>query len=115
LFWFIKANTFDETAINYLINDDKEKAIEIWEKVTNGKEVTSKNFSCFNNIGTLKLLSNSKDEIKEGLEAKIKLIESPNFADFVHTVADQTYTIDNQKQAEKFVDDVTETIQRKIF
>lgn len=106
LFWFLKANTFDETAINYLINGDKEKAIEIWDKVTNGKEVTSKNFSCFNNISTLKLFSDSKDEIKEGLEAKIKLIESPSFSDFVHTVADQTYTIDNQKQAEKFVDDI---------
>lgn len=106
LFWFLKANTFDETAINYLINGDKDKAVEIWDKVTNGKEVTSKNFSCFNNIGTLKLLSNSKDEIKEGLEAKIKLIESTQFANFVHTVADQTYTIDNQKQARKFVDDV---------
>ena len=106
LFWFLKANTFDETAINYLINGDKEKAVEIWDKVTNGKEITIKNFSCFNNIGTLKLISNSKDEIKEGIEAKIKLIESPCFSDFVHTVADQTYTIDNQKQAEKFVDDV---------
>ncbi len=113
LFWFLKANTFDETAINYLINGDKEKAVEIWDKVTNGKEVTSKNFSCFNNIGTLKLLSNSKDEIKEGIEAKIKLIESPNFTDFVHTVADQTYTIDNQKQIEKFVDDVLKQFKGK--
>lgn len=106
LFWFLKANMFDETAITYLINGDKEKAVEIWDKVTNEKEVTSKNFSCFNNIGTIKLISDSKDEIREGLESKIKLIESPNFADFVHLVADQTYTIDNQKQAEKFIDDV---------
>lgn len=113
LFWFLKANTFDETAINYLINGDKDKAVEIWDKVTNGKEVTSKNFSCFNNIGTLKLLSNSKDEIKEGLEAKIKLIESTQFANFVHTVADQTYTIDNQKQTEKFIDDVLEQLKGK--
>jgi len=113
LFWFLKANTFDETAINYLINGDKEKAVEIWDKVTNGKEVTSKNFSCFNNIGTLKMLSDSKDEIKEGLEAKIKLIESTQFADFVHTVADQTYTIDNQKQAEKFVDDLLKQFKGK--
>ena len=113
LFWFIKANTFDETAINYLINGDKDKAVEIWDKVTNGKEVTSKNFSCFNNIGTLKLLSESQQEIKEGLEAKIKLIESPSFSDFVHTVADQTYTIDNQKQAEKFVDDVLKQLKGK--
>lgn len=113
LFWFLKANTFDETAINYLINGDKDKAVEIWDKVTNGKEVTSKNFSCFNNIGTLKLLSDSKDEIKEGLEAKIKLIESTQFANFVHTVADQTYTIDNQKQTEKFIDDVLEQLKGK--
>ncbi len=113
LFWFLKANTFDETAINYLINGDKDKAVEIWDKVTNGKEVTSKNFSCFNNIGTLKLLSNSKDEIKEGLEAKIKLIESTQFANFVHTVADQTYTIDNQKQTEKFVDDLLKQFNGK--
>jgi hypothetical protein len=106
IFWFIKANPFDETAIDYLKKGDKEKAIEIWEKKTDGKDITSKNFSCFNNIGTLKLLSDSKDEIKEGLEAKIKLIESPSFSDFVLTVADQTYTIDNQKQVEKFVDDI---------
>lgn len=113
IFWFLKANPFDETAIDYLKKGDKEKAIEIWEKKTEGKEITSKNFSCFNNIGTLKLLSSSKDEIKEGLEAKIKLIESPIFADFVHTVADQTYTIDNQKQAEKFVDDVLKQFKER--
>lgn len=113
LFWFLKANTFDETAINYLINGDKEKAIEIWDKVTNGKEVTSKNFSCFNNIGTLKLLNESQQEIKEGIEAKMKLIESPSFSDFVHTVADQTYTIDNQKQAEKFINDVLKQFKGK--
>lgn len=106
LFWFLNANKFDEIAINHLISGDKEKAIEQWEKVTNGKEVNSKNFSCFNNISTLKLFSDSRDEIKEGLEAKIKLIESPSFFDFAYTVADQTYTIDNQKQAERFVDDV---------
>jgi hypothetical protein len=113
LFWFIKVNTFDETAINYLINGDKEKAVEIWGKVTYGKEVTSKNFSCFNNIGTLKLLGASNQEIKEGIEAKIKLIESPSFEDFVHTVADQTYTIDNQKQTEKFVDEILKQFKGK--
>lgn len=113
LFWFLKANTFDETAINYLINGDKDKAVEIWDKVTNGKEVTSKNFSCFNNIGTLKMLSESQQEIKEGIEAKIKLIDSPSFSDFVHTVADQIYTIDNQKQTEKFIDDVLEQLKGK--
>ncbi len=106
LLWFLKVNPFDDTAINYLINGNKEKAIEIWEKVTGGKEVTSKNYSCFNNIGTLKLLSSSKEEIKEGIEAKIKLLESKSFADFAQTITDQTYTINNQKQTEKFIDDI---------
>ncbi|HMO40015.1 MAG TPA: hypothetical protein PKC76_11245 [Saprospiraceae bacterium] len=113
LFWFLKVNPFDETAITHLINGDKDKAIEIWEKVTDGKEVNSKNYSCFNNVGTLKLLGNSKEEIKAGIEAKIKLIESTSFANFVHTVADQTYTIDNQKQAEKFVDDLLKQFKGK--
>ncbi|HMQ08562.1 MAG TPA: hypothetical protein PKC30_14780 [Saprospiraceae bacterium] len=113
LFWFLKTNPFDETAINYLFNGDRDKAIQIWEKVTEGKEVTSKNFSCFNNIGTLKLLGNSKEEIKAGIEAKIKLIESNSFGDFIHTIADQTYTIDNQNQAEKFVDDILKQFKGK--
>ena len=114
LFWFLNANKFDEIAINHLISGDTDKAIEQWEKVTNGKEVNTKNFSCFNNIGTLKLLSDSEREIKEGLEAKIKLIESLSFADFVQVVADQTYTLDKQKQIEKFVDDFLKQIKDKF-
>jgi hypothetical protein len=106
LFWFLKASPFDETAISYLIKGDDEKAKEIWAKVTNEKEVNSKNFSAFNNIGTLKLLSKSKFEIKEGIEAKIKLIESDYFENFVHTVADLTFNIDNKKQSEKLIDEL---------
>ncbi|MBK7109528.1 MAG: hypothetical protein IPH61_10485 [Bacteroidetes bacterium] len=106
-------SSVDEIAIKHLIVGDREKAIEQWEKVTNGKEVTPKNFSYFNNIGTLKLLSSSNEELKEGIEAKIKLIESNSFTDFVHIVADQTYTIDNQKQGEKFIDDILKQFKGK--
>lgn len=113
LFWFLNTNSFDETAINYLINGDKEKAIEIWEKVTTEKEVTPKNYSCFNNIGTLKLLGESLEEIKEGIEKKIKLIESDNFTNFVHSVAGEAYIIDNQKQVENFINDIIKQFQGK--
>jgi hypothetical protein len=106
LFWFLNASPFDNTAIEYLKNGDEEKALEIWEKVTQNKEVNSKNFSAFNNLGTYKLLSQSQTDIKEGIEAKIKLIESEYFESFVHSVADETYTIDNQKQAEKLIDEL---------
>ena len=101
LFWFLNASPFDNTAIEYLKNGDEEKAIEIWEKVTTDKEVNSKNFSAFNNLGTYKLLSDNKSDIKLGIQAKIKLIESDYFENFVHSVADETYTIDQQKQSEK--------------
>jgi hypothetical protein len=106
LFWFLNANPFDNTAIDYLKNGDAEKAIEIWEKVTQNKDVNSKNFSAFNNLGTYKLLSQNEDEIKVGIEAKIKLIESEYFENFVHSVADETFTIDNKKQIEKLVDEL---------
>jgi hypothetical protein len=103
LFWILKTNSFDETAITYLINGDKDKAIEIWDKVTLDKEITSKNYSCFNNVGTLKLLGTTQTEIKQGIEAKLKLIESSYFTNFVHTVAGEAFVIDNQKQLEVFV------------
>ncbi|WP_299095016.1 hypothetical protein [uncultured Winogradskyella sp.] len=104
LFWFLNASPFDNTAIEYLKNGDEEKAIEIWEKVTEHKDVNSKNFSAFNNLGTYKLLSRNKSDIKSGIEAKIKLIESDYFENFVHSVADETYTINKKKQSEKLVD-----------
>ena len=106
LFWFLNASPFDNTAIDYLKNGDEEKALEIWEKVTHDKDVNSKNFSAFNNLGTYKLLSRDKSDIKAGIEAKIKLIESEYFESFVHSVADETFTIDNQKQSEKLIDEL---------
>lgn len=113
LFWFLNTNSFDETAINYLRNGDKEKAIEIWGKVTTEKEVTPKNYSCFNNIGTLKLLGESQEDIKEGIEKKIKLIESDSFTNFVNSVAGVDYIIDNQKQVENFINDLLKQFQGK--
>jgi hypothetical protein len=104
LFWFLDASPIDNTAFTYLKKGDEEKAVEIWEKVTFNKEVNSTNFSAFNNLGTYKLLS--QDYIKQGIEAKIKLIESDYFENFVHSVADETFTIDNKKQIEILVDEL---------
>ena len=44
LFWFTNLNPIDNTAIQHLITGNKEKAIEIWDKLTDEKEVTSKIF-----------------------------------------------------------------------
>ena len=114
LFWFINLNPIDNTAIQHLISGNKEKAIEIWEKLTDEKEVNAKNFSAFNNIGTLYLLENSKEKIKQGITAKIKLIESENFKDFVHTVADETFSIDTNKQVELLIDELLTQFKNKF-
>lgn len=106
LFWFLNASPFDNTAIEYLKNGDKGKALEIWKKVTTDKDINSKNFSAFNNIGTLKLLSQYQNEIREGIKSKIKLIESDYFENFVHSIADETLAIDNEKQLELFIDEL---------
>lgn len=106
LFWFLEASPFDKTAIEYLKNGNEIKASEIWLKITTDKEVNSKNYSALNNIGTIKLLSSNKLDIQEGIQTKIQLINSPHFKDFVHEVADETYTIDSQKQSEILIDEL---------
>lgn len=107
LFWFLNGNSFDETALNYMKAGDLEKAIEIWEKVTLGKDVNSKNYSSFNNISTLRLLSSNTNEIKLGIGMKFKLISSSSFKDFVLEVADETYSLPKsslqKKMTEKLV------------
>ena len=113
LFWFCEGNTFDSTAINYLKEGDGDKALEIWSKVTNGKEVNSKNFSSFDDIGTLKLLSSDLTNIQEGIGLKISVIESPHFPKFIDLVADSTYKINNDGQIELFVDEVLKQFKDK--
>lgn len=106
LFWFLNLNPIDNTAIQHLISGNKEKASEIWEKLSNEKEVNLKNYSAFNNISTLYLSGHSKEDLKRGITTKIKLIESENFKDFVHTVADETFSIATPKQIELLIDEL---------
>ena len=114
LFWFLKINSFDETALNHLIGGNKEKAEEIWNKVTDAKEITKKNYSCFNNLGSMFFVSDDKKQIQKGIELKIKLIESSFFKDFVLSVSDETFSINNKKQVEIFIDEVLANLNDKI-
>lgn len=104
LFWFVNSSPVDATAIQHLISGNKEKAVEIWEKLITDKEVNAKNLSAFNNIGTLYFLEGSKEGLAKGFTAKIKLIESDNFIDYAHAVADATFSPNAQKQTELLVD-----------
>lgn len=107
IMWFSISNSFDGAAMNYLLNGDRTKAIEIWEKVTRDKELNGKNFSCLNNLGTLMLLGQSLVEIKVGIESKLKLIESDGFTYFVDLVADKhTFDFSIDKQTNNFIDTI---------
>jgi len=118
LFWFANNNHLDETALNYLQSGDLEKAEEIWQKVTTGKEVSSKNFTAYNNLGSLKLAtafangSIDIENLKEAVRLKTELLTSDSFNDFCHLVADETYAVDQDKDLEIFVNALLEEVNK---
>lgn len=104
LFWFVNATPMDAMAIDYLKKGDIQKAEEIWERITEGKEITPKNFSAFTNLGTLYLRNeNDQRALQKAMELKTKLIESESFVHFVHLVADQTLSVDRQRQLNNLI------------
>lgn len=106
LFWFVNMNPIDNTAIQHLMSGNKEKAIEIWEKVAGSREISSKSFTAYHNTGTLYLLETDKDRLMRGIGFKIRLIESDYFKELAHAVADETFSIDPQKQVESFINEL---------
>ncbi len=119
LFWFVSHNHLDETALTYLQSGDLKKAEDIWQKITNGKETSSRNFTAFNNLGTLKLANAlAKDSInfenfREGVRLKTELLTSDNFSNFCHLVTDETYTVDQEKELNIFVNALLEEVNKK--
>ncbi|WP_425421755.1 CFI-box-CTERM domain-containing protein [Phaeodactylibacter xiamenensis] len=110
LFWFVNNSHLDDMAIDYLRSGDLKKAEEIWSKIAQDREVSVKNFSAVNNLGTLKLVSALSEftlktqSFKEGVRLKIDLINSDYFTEFCHLVADETYSVSQEKEIRIFVD-----------
>ena len=104
LFWFINATPIDAVALEHLKNGDTEKASKIWIKIIADahETITAKNFSAFANLSTLTCAKNRNYPF--ALVLKAKLVESEAFTDFVHLVADQTVTVDTQKQLEWLIE-----------
>lgn len=111
LFWFVNANAIDQMAIEHLKNGNEDKAKEIWQKITESQNINAKNFSAFNNIATLWLFSNERTTKTVAIQYKIKLIESSFFKDFVHLVADQTVSIDAEKEVQIFANQVYDELK----
>lgn len=100
LFWFLDIASYDSIAIANLVKGNNEKALEIWQKAIKSDEISSKNYSAFNNISTLLMLlsldesksdlfSNSKDSIynlKQAINYKYSLISSDFFKNFYNDI-----------------------------
>jgi len=111
LFWFLNLSPVDKTAIGYLKKGNVEKAKEIWLKLTEGKKVNEKNFSAFNNLGTLLLTKTTTTELQQGFYLKIKLISSKVFQEFAYTVADKTFSLNENQQSERFIVEIIKQLE----
>mgnify|MGYP006293209275 CR=1 FL=1 len=115
LFWFINLTSIDSTALNYLRNGDKQKAMEIWSKVVDGKPINSKNFSAYNNQSTLLLKGESLSEIKQGINFKVQLIQSDYADEFVHALSDKTFSVDSSTLLNSFVEEILNQLGNNGF
>lgn len=111
LLWFINITPIDSVALNNLSEGNIDKAIEIWTKSVNGKEISEKNFSSFNNLSSLQFLksldSTKSDqflkgetatlELRSAISKKYSLLDSKYFFNYCESVLKNTNQIDNIK------------------
>jgi rubrerythrin len=104
LFWFADLSPIDAVALAHLIKADVSKAIEIWDKATTSKEVSLNNYSAFNNLSTLLLLSTLDDsktdtfkkdtdsikQIKKAIKLKNEFISSTFFNNYCESISKST-------------------------
>ncbi len=117
LFWFQKANHIDETAIRYLLNNETQKAVEIWSKIieTSNNVVTSKNFSAYLNLSTLLVelgyQTQDKMSVSSGFQLKGTILSSEHFNEFVKCVGGENIVLNREVIAEEIVTEMLNTIK----
>lgn len=117
LFWFVNIEPYDEIALEHLKSGCTAKAEEIWQKIVGRGAVTTRNYSAFNNLGTLlmsKSISNGHVDLNEygkGVTYKISLIQSDLFDRFCYEVAGETYLPNQHEQLNSFIRIVVEEVE----
>lgn len=104
LFWFYNGNKItDEPAFDALKEFDLDQCTAIWEKLISNGEVTARNASAFNNLGTIYLIGlfngtdTNEEIIKKGLTLKLQFLESDFTSDFKLLATDETYNADKKE------------------
>ncbi len=110
LFWFYEGNKVtDQTAFDLLKEDGLKEAVSIWEKLTeSSSEVTQKNASAYNNLGTLYL---SKNNFKNGLGLKLAFLESDYSDILISKVTDETFKVSKTEIQMRFLKTLFEDIK----
>jgi len=115
LFWFVDNTKFDEIALNYLIDNNIQKAIEIWNK-TLKDEINDKNFSSYQNLSSLYIaLSITGDQIeirklRAGISLKLKLLHSEMLKDLSKLIINKKEIV-NSLIIKKFVNEIIELLK----
>lgn len=98
LFWFYKGNAItDEPAFEAIKDGDLNQVVNIWTKLTSNGEVSQRNASAYNNLGTLYLsgilagTNTNEALLEQGISLKIKFLDSNFIKDFKALATDETY------------------------
>jgi len=112
LFWFINANSVDNLAIQRLKEGNVAEAFDLWSTVIHQDGIKTDNYTAYNNISTLHLLSDCQDQIKKGIALKLTLLESSYFNDLIKDVLGNSIVIDIKKQKESFIDTLLKDLKK---
>lgn len=113
LFWFSEGNTFDSIAIDNLKVGNKEKALGIWQRVIKNKSISDTNITSFNNLGTLYLLIDDQESIKEGVNLKVQILKSDNFLHFARMVSNDNYFKTGDEHIHLFLDELYNELEER--
>lgn len=110
--WFINYNHIDDTAINYLKQNNADKAIEIWDKLVNSSSINENNFNAYSNLSTIILGNKSLngtvnlENLERGIQLKLSLLSSNVFDKFSNAVGGSISTNKPDYYIEKFINEI---------
>lgn len=121
LFWFSNGSHVDEPAFAALEAGNAVKALDIWSKVTTGRDSMRKYLSAYNNLGTLKLIMATRGqgidqrELGEAIRLKRELIEYVLFNEYVSSITDNTYIPTSKEVLIHFADILLEYLTISVM
>lgn len=119
LFWFYKGNSItDEPAFDAMKSGDISEAVNIWIKLTSNGEISQRNASAFNNLGTLYLSGafgdkNLKEtQIERGVNFKLNFLESVYIDDLKILATDETFQTTKRELQIQFLNQIQAELEK---